>query len=39
VRVCLEPIPSRCCFPHQQMIVGRRTRGAIKSRETLPLAS
>jgi hypothetical protein len=37
VRVCLEPIPSRC--PHQQTIVGRRTRGAIKSRETSPLAS
>jgi hypothetical protein len=38
-RVCLEPIPSRCCYPHRQAIVGRRTRGAIKSRETSPLAS
>jgi hypothetical protein len=37
--VCLEPIPSHCRCPHQQTIVGRRTRGAIKSRETLPLAS
>jgi hypothetical protein len=35
-RFCLEPIPSRC--PHQQMIVGRRTKGDIKSRETSPLA-
>jgi hypothetical protein len=39
VRVCLELIPSHCCCPHQQTIVGRRTRGAIKSRETSPLAS
>jgi hypothetical protein len=39
VGVCLEPISSRCHCPHQQMIIGRRTRGAIKSRETLPLAS
>jgi hypothetical protein len=38
-RVCLEPILSRCRCPHQQAIIGRRTRGAIKSRETLPLAS
>jgi hypothetical protein len=38
-RVCLEPILSRCRCPHQQMIIGRRTRGAIKSRETSPLAS
>jgi hypothetical protein len=37
--VCLEPIPSRCHYPHQQTIIGRRTRGAIKSRETSPLAS
>jgi hypothetical protein len=38
VGVCLEPIPSRCRYPRQQTIVGRRTRGAIKSRETSPLA-
>jgi hypothetical protein len=38
-RVYLEPIPSCCRCPHQQTIVGRRTRGAIKSRETSPLAS
>jgi hypothetical protein len=38
-RVCLEPIPSHYRCPHQQTIVGRRTRGAIKSRETSPLAS
>jgi hypothetical protein len=37
--VCLEPIPSRCRCPHQQMIIGRRTRGAIKSHETSLLAS
>jgi hypothetical protein len=37
-RVYLEPILSRCRCPHKQTIVGRRTRGAIKSRETLPLA-
>jgi hypothetical protein len=39
VRVHLEPIPSRCRCPHQRTIVGRRTREAIKSRETSPLAS
>jgi hypothetical protein len=39
VGVYLEPIPSRCRCPHQQTTVGRRTRGAIKSRETSPLAS
>jgi hypothetical protein len=38
-RVCLEPIPSRCRCPHQRTIVRRSTRGAIKSRETSPLAS
>jgi hypothetical protein len=38
-RVCLKPIPSRCRCPYQQTIIGRRTRGAIKSRETLLLAS
>jgi hypothetical protein len=38
-RVYLEPIPSRCRCPHQQTIVGRITRGAIKSRETSSLAS
>jgi hypothetical protein len=38
-RVCLEPIPSRCRCPHQRTIVGRRTKGAIKSREISPLAS
>jgi hypothetical protein len=37
IGVCLEPIPSRC--PHQQTIIVRRTRGAIKSCETSPLAS
>jgi hypothetical protein len=37
--VCLVQIPSRCrCF-HRRMIIGKRTRGAIKSREALPLAS
>jgi hypothetical protein len=39
MRVCLEPIPSRCRCPHQRTIVRRRTRGAIKSRETSSLAS
>jgi hypothetical protein len=39
VGVCLETIPSRCRYPHQQTIVGRRTRGAIKSHETSSLAS
>jgi hypothetical protein len=38
-RVYLETISSRCRCPHQQTIVGRRTRGAIKNRETSPLAS
>jgi hypothetical protein len=37
--VYLEQILSRCRCLHQQMIIGRITRGAIKSRETLPLAS
>jgi hypothetical protein len=38
--VCLVQIPSRCrchCL-HRRMIIGKRTRGAIKSREALPLA-
>jgi hypothetical protein len=39
VGVCLEPISSRYHCPYQQMIIGRKTRGAIKSRETSPLAS
>jgi hypothetical protein len=39
VGVCLEPIPSRCRYPHQQTIVKRRTTRAIKSRETSLLAS
>jgi hypothetical protein len=38
-RVCLEQILSHCCCLHQQTIVRRRTRGAIKSHDTLPLAS
>jgi hypothetical protein len=38
-RVRLEPIPSRYRYPHQRTIIGRRTRGAIKSCETSPLAS
>jgi hypothetical protein len=39
--VCLVQIPSRCrcCCLHQQMIIVKRTRGAIKSREDSPLAS
>jgi hypothetical protein len=37
--VCLEPILNHYRCPHQQMIIGRRTRGAIKSRETSLLAS
>jgi hypothetical protein len=38
-RVYLEQILSRCHCLHQQTIIERRTRGAIKSRETSPLAS
>jgi hypothetical protein len=33
-RVYLEPIPSRCCCPRQQMIIERRTRGAIDTSQT-----
>jgi hypothetical protein len=38
-RVYLDLIPSRCHCPHQQTIIGRRTRGAIMSCGTSPLAS
>jgi hypothetical protein len=37
VMVCLVQIPSRCL--HRRMIIGKRTKGAIKSREASPLAS
>jgi hypothetical protein len=37
--VCLVQILSRYRCLHQQMIIGKRTRGAIKSREASPLAS
>jgi hypothetical protein len=37
--VCLVQIPSRCRCLHRRMIIGKRTRGAIKSREASPLAS
>jgi hypothetical protein len=37
--VCLVQIPSRCRCLHQRMIIVKRTRGAIKSREASPLAS
>jgi hypothetical protein len=37
--VCLVQILSSCCYLHQRMIIVKRTRGAIKSREALPLAS
>jgi hypothetical protein len=36
---CLAQIPSRYRYLHQRMIIGKRTRGAIESREALPLAS
>jgi hypothetical protein len=39
VMVCLAQIPSRCRCLHQQMIIVKRTRGDIKSREASPLAS
>jgi hypothetical protein len=37
--VCLVQIPSRYHCVHRRMIIGKRTRGAIKSREASPLAS
>jgi hypothetical protein len=37
--VCLVQIPSRCCYLHRRMIIEKRTRGAIKSREASPLVS
>jgi hypothetical protein len=37
--VCHMQIPSRYCCLHQRTIIEKRTRGAIKSREALPLAS
>jgi hypothetical protein len=37
--VCLVLIPSRCHYLYRRMIIGKRTRGAIKSREASPLAS
>jgi hypothetical protein len=36
--VYLVEIPSRCHYLHQRMIIVKRTRGAIKSREASPLA-
>jgi hypothetical protein len=39
VMVCLVQILSRYRCLHQRMIIGKRTRGAIKSREALLLAS
>jgi hypothetical protein len=37
--VCLVQILSRYRCLHRRMIIGKRTRGAIKSREASPLAS
>jgi hypothetical protein len=37
--VCLVQIPSRYRYLHRRMIIGKRTRGAIKSREASPPAS
>jgi hypothetical protein len=37
--VCLVQILSRYRCLHRRMIIGKRTRGTIKSREALPLAS
>jgi hypothetical protein len=37
--VCLVQITSRCRYLHQRMIIVKRTRGAIKSREASLLAS
>jgi hypothetical protein len=37
--VCHMQIPSRYRYLHQRTIMGKRTRGAIKSREASPLAS
>jgi hypothetical protein len=37
--VCLVQIPSHYRCLHRQMIIGKRTRGAIKSREASLLAS
>jgi hypothetical protein len=37
--VCLVQILSRCRCLHQRMIIEKITRGAIKSRKVLPLAS
>jgi hypothetical protein len=39
VMVYLVQIPSRYRCLHRRMIIGKRTRGAIKSREASPLAS
>jgi CRISPR/Cas system CMR-associated protein Cmr1 (group 7 of RAMP superfamily) len=39
VMVCLVQILSRCRYLHQRMIIVKRSRGAIKSREASPLAS
>jgi hypothetical protein len=36
--VCLVQIPSHCRCLHQQMIIVKRNRGAIKSHEASPLA-
>jgi hypothetical protein len=37
--VCHVQIPSHYRYLHQRMIIGKRTRGAIRSRKALPLAS
>jgi hypothetical protein len=37
--VCLMQIPSRYRCLHRRMIIGKRTRGAIQSREASLLAS
>jgi hypothetical protein len=37
--VCLMQILSHCRYLHQRIIIVKRTRGAIKSREASPLAS
>jgi hypothetical protein len=39
VMVCLAQIPSCYRYLHRRMIIEKRTRGAIKSREALSLAS
>jgi hypothetical protein len=39
VMVCHVQILSRYCYLHPRMIIGKITRGAVKSHEASPLAS